>query len=203
MAKTKKDWTGNVQSVFKTLGSSTHTDQEREVNDFYATDPIAATLLIQNYKLNNSLWECSAGEGHLSKVFEDNGYSVKSTDLIDRGYGQTGIDFLTQTGKFDGDIVTNPPYSLANQFVYKALELVNEGNNVCMFLKVLFLEGKARKKLFEEYPPKLILISSSRITCAKNADFDGMKRSGGSAVAYAWYCWEKGYKGDTIVKWIN
>ena len=203
MAKTKKDWTGNIQSVFKTLGASTHTDQERETNDFYATDPIAATLLIQNFNLNKNIWECSAGEGHLSKVFESNGYNVKSTDLIDRGYGETGIDFLAQTGKYDGDIVTNPPYSIATQFVYKALDLVNDGNHVCMFLKVLFLEGKARKKLFEEYPPKLILVSSSRITCAKNADFGGMKSSGGSAVAYAWYCWEKGYKGDTIIKWIN
>jgi len=56
MAKTKKDWTGNIQSVFKTLGASTHTEEERETNDFYATDPIAATLLIQNYKLNNNIW---------------------------------------------------------------------------------------------------------------------------------------------------
>jgi len=30
-----------------------------------------------------------------------------------------------------------------------------------------------------------------------------MKAGGGSAVAYAWFIWEKGYKGDTIVKWIN
>jgi hypothetical protein len=87
--------------------------------------------------------------------------------------------------------------------VYKALSLVNDGNNVCMFLKVLFLEGKARKKLFAEFPPKVVMISSSRITCAKNADFDEMRKNGGSAIAYAWYCWEKGYKGDTIVKWIN
>ena len=130
MAKTKKDWTGNIQSVFKTLGASTHTEEEREGHDFYATDPIAATLLIQNYQLNNNIWEASCGQGHLSKVFEDSGFNVKSTDLIDRGYGETGIDFLAQTGKFDGDIVTNPPYSLANQFVYKALDLVNDGSNV-------------------------------------------------------------------------
>lgn len=24
-----------------------------------------------------------------------------------------------------------------------------------------------------------------------------------SAVCYAWYVWEKGYKGDTIVRWID
>ena len=30
-----------------------------------------------------------------------------------------------------------------------------------------------------------------------------MKKSGGSAVAYAWYEWQKGYRGDTIIKWVN
>lgn len=39
--------------------------------------------------------------------------------------------------------------------------------------------------------------------CAKNANFEEMKQGGGSAVAYAWYVWEKGYNGDTIIKWIN
>lgn len=72
-----------------------------------------------------------------------------------------------------------------------------------MFLKVQFLEGKERKKLFLNYPPKYIYVSSSRILCAKNAEFERMKQGGGSAVAYAWYVWEKGYKGNTILKWIN
>ena len=40
------DWTGNKNSVFKTLGSSHHTDKEREHHDYYATDPIAAELLL-------------------------------------------------------------------------------------------------------------------------------------------------------------
>ena len=53
-----------------------------------------------------------------------------------------------------------------------------------MFLKVQFLEGKARRKLFEKYPPKCVYVSSSRILCAKNAMFDE-KRADGSAVAYA------------------
>ena len=72
-----------------------------------------------------------------------------------------------------------------------------------MFLKVQFLEGKRRKQLFKVFPPKVIYVSSSRILCAKNGEFGRMINGGGSAVAYAWYVWEKGYNGDTIVKWIN
>jgi len=39
--------------------------------------------------------------------------------------------------------------------------------------------------------------------CAKNGEFEKMIAAGGSAVAYAWFVWEKDYKGDTVVKWIN
>ena len=72
-----------------------------------------------------------------------------------------------------------------------------------MFLKVTFLEGKRRKDLFRQHPPKTIYVSSSRINCAKNGKFEDLRETGGSAVAYAWYVWQKGYKGATIIKWIN
>lgn len=72
-----------------------------------------------------------------------------------------------------------------------------------MFLKLQFLEGKERKKLFTEYPPKIIYVSSGRLLCAKNREFEKLKAGGGSAVAYAWYVWVKGYQGETTIKWIN
>ena len=103
-------------------------------------------------------------------------------------------------GYNNGDIVTKPPYKYAQQFVEHALSKVDVGRKVCMFLKVLFLEGKARKELFNKYPPKTIYISSSRINCAKNGDFDTYTSS---AIAYAWFIWEKGYCGETIIKWTN
>ena len=198
-----KDWTGNKSSIYKTLGASNHTDKIRETNDYYATDPVAAEWLCKLENLSEAIWECAAGEGHLSEVFIEKGHTVLSTDLIDRGYGTGGVDFLECNNIFDGDIVTNPPYKYAKEFVYKALELVPDGRKVCMFLKLQFMEGKARKLLFEKYPPKTIYVSSSRLLCAKNADFNGMRAGGGSAVAYAWYVWEKGFNGDTIVKWFN
>lgn len=110
------------------------------------------------------------------------------------------MDFLSSNEKFDGDIITNPPYKYASQFVERAIESIPEGNKVAMLLRVLFLEGKARRLLFEKYPPKVVYIASGRIGCALGGDFEKAK---GSAQAYAWFIWEKGYKGDTIVKWFN
>lgn len=198
-----KDWVGNSNSIYKTLGASNHTDKERQSEDFYATEPKAAELLLKLEDFNENIWECACGEGDLSKVFEEAGHKVLSTDLVDRGYGQGGVDFLQCTEIFDGDIITNPPYKYAKEFVEKALELVPDGNKVAMFLKLQFLEGKARKALFEKYPPKTIYVASGRLLCAKNGDFEGMKAGGGSAVAYCWYIWEKSYVGDTVIKWFN
>ena len=198
-----KDWVGNSNSIYKTLGASNHTDKERQSEDFYATEPRAAKLLLELEDFNENIWECACGEGDLSKVFEEAGHKVLSTDLIDRGYGAGNVDFLECTEMFDGDIITNPPYKYAKEFVEKAMELVPDGHKVAMFLKLQFLEGKARRELFEKYPPKTIYVASGRLLCAKNGDFEGMKAGGGSAVAYCWYIWQKNYQGDTVIKWFN
>lgn len=198
-----KDWSGNFNSTFKTLGASNHTSNEREPNDYYATEPKAAELLCDLVHLSTNIWECACGGGHLANVFVQKGFNVTASDLIDRGYGDDGVDFLKCTKVFDGDIVTNPPYKYAQQFVEKALSLVPDGHLVAMFLKLTFLEGKKRGLFFKEHPPKFVYVSRSRILCAKNAKFQEMLDGGGSAVAYAWYIWEKGFTGETTIKWFN
>ena len=201
MININKDWTGNYNSIFKTLGASSHTKEKRQSEDYYATEPKAAELLLELEDFNHIIWECACGEGHLSKVFEKAGHKVWSTDLVDRGYGKQ-LDFLKTIGIFNLDIITNP-YKYAYEFVEHALDIVEDGCKVAMFLKLQFLEGKKRKELFKKYPPKTIYVSSSRLLCAKNGEFEKMRQSGGSAVAYAWFVWEKGYKGDTKIRWFN
>lgn len=195
-----KDWTGNSKSTFTTLGASSHSLEDREENDFYATDPLAMELLLEKETFNKNIWECAVGNGMLSNVLKSHGYNVKETDLYDRGCGESGVDFLTQTEMFGGDIITNPPFKYNLLFVKKALELIPQGNRVAMFLRIQFLEGKERGKFFKHSPPKIVYVASGRLSCAKNSDFEKYKSS---ATAYAWFIWEKGYKGDTIIKWIN
>ena len=189
------------KSIVSCLAASNHTALERAKNDFYATDPKAMELLLEQEKFSQNVWEPACGAGHLSEVLKEHGYTVKSTDLIDRGYGVGNVDFLNSNEHFDGDIITNPPYKEALGFVSKSLDSIPTGHKVAMFLKLLFLEGKNRKKFFQEDPPKVIYVSSSRLNCARNGDFESFPYN--SAVCYAWFVWEKGYKGNPIVKWIN
>lgn len=151
-------------------------------------------------RFNPRIWECACGEGHISEVLKKHGYSVCSSDLIDRGYGDVK-DFFSFNAQLreDIDIITNPPYRYAKEFVEHALEVVQEGCKVAMFLKIQFLEGRARKALFDKYPPKKVYVFSSRVNCAKNGEFEKYKSS---AVCYAWFVWVKGFKGSPTIDWL-
>lgn len=205
-----KDWTGNKTTTYAQLGASNHSDQERAENDFYATDPNSLNIFLQalerdNIELHKNIWECACGQGHLSEVLKENGYNVLSTDLIGRGYGEVNADtdflhgkYYTHT-KYNGDILTNPPYRYAKEFVETALNKVECGYYVIMFLKIQFLEGKDRRKLFDKYPPKYVYVNSARQLCYLNGD---MSNKISSATCYCWFIWEKGFEGEPIIRWI-
>lgn len=196
------DWTGNSKTAYSIIGASNHSEGERAEYDYYATDPVAVEYLLQEETFSDIIWECACGGGHIAAVLERNGYEVYTSDVVDRGYPDTEIvDFLKVDGIHNNkDIVTNPPYKYAKEFVEKALNISGTGTKIAMFLKLTFLEGKARRELFEKYPPSRIYVFSSRMKCAKNGDFENTPSS---AVAYAWFVWEKGFEGDPVIKWIN
>ena len=201
-----KDWIGNYKSIFTTLGASNHTEKDRETNDYYATDPIAIDGLKSVWDIPHTVWECACGQGHLSKRLIELGHNVYSSDLIDREYGTGNLDFLQQNELPDNCkcILTNPPYNKATEFVLHSLNLLPEHGYCVMLLKTTFLEGKKRyNELFSKNPPKYIFQFVGRIICAKNGDFEKMIKGGGGAQSYAWFVWEKGFQGDTIIRWIK
>ena len=194
-----KDWTGNSKATFTTLGASNHSDYERAEHDFYATSPKAIDELFKVIDKPTEVRECACGAGHLSKRMRELGVKVYSSDLIDRGYGTPGIDFLAMRNLVAPVIITNPLYRYAKEFVLHALELGAE--QVCMFLKLTFLEGVGRQELFQEYPPHTVAVFTRRIQVARNGDPEMFKKS--SAACYAWFIWEKGYTGKPEIVWIN
>lgn len=184
------------------LGVNPNTERQKE--DFYATEPSALILFIERLKLDNieinkNVWECACGKRHLGNVLLDYGHEVKFTDIIKRIDGVCEEDFLLQSELFNGDILTNPPFNLAEKFVEKGMELLKEGNRLFLFLKIQFLEGQKRKELFKKYPPKYVYCYSARQKCARDGEFE---KYTATTQFYAWYIWEKGFSGETIIRWI-
>ena len=219
-------WNGNRAAVFVCNGATGHAQENRAEYDYYATDSVAAEWLLKIEPDIKNVWECFCGEGNLAEPYRKAGKLRAVSDLIDRGYYPEGImtsygkDFLKMTKVWKGDIISNPPYAEAKVWVQHCLDLIQEGHYLALFMKLTFLEGKERKKFFQDNPPIRVWVSSSRIPCAKNNKFETEKKDKNgniiydkngspvmtkvsSAACYCWFVWQKGYKGDTTVKWFN
>lgn len=188
-----------MPNCLKILGVSE--TAEREKNDYYATDPKAMYKLLEHESFNKNIWEPACGEGNLSKVLKEHGHNVYSTDLIDRGYQDELIDFINTDNKWFGDIITNPPFKYTTEFVKKALDSVDEGKKVAMFLKLNYICGVKRyNEIYSKFPPQRIYAFVHRVACSKNNAPDGFK---GGAMDYGWFVWEKGKYAPTELKWIK
>lgn len=197
-----KDWTGNSVAYVTTNGFANNRQTDRAEHDYYATEPRAAELLLQLDNFDD-IWECACGGGHMAEVFRKEGLLMQATDKYEQGYeynGEGQIDFLEYDGVWHGDIITNPPYKYAGEFIKKAMGILDNGRKLALFLPIRYLSSKSRRAIFEEYPPYKVWVSSSRLACAMRGDFENMK---GSAVDYAWFIWHKGYKGETKLGWFN
>ena len=178
-------------------------NKQREAHDFYATHPSCSADLLKVESFNKNVCDPCAGGGHLMQAFEANGYNVIASDLINRGYGIGGVDFLSED--FNSlltvpvDFVINPPYKLLLPFIKKCLELTN--NKVAVLMPLRYLSGKERSQFFKEKPPKVVYVYVNRINMAKNGDFEKYQKTT-NMETYAWVVWEKGYKGATTLKWL-
>tara|TARA_R110000796_G_C14545312_1_gene433337 strand:- start:1635 stop:2174 length:540 start_codon:yes stop_codon:yes gene_type:complete len=163
-------------------------------DDYYATPFVATDALLSVEDFVGSIWEPCCGEGHISRRLEEFGYDVESTDLVNRGYGVSGIDCLMERIVRD-NVVTNPPFKLATQMA-RHFQYVSSGK-VALLLKLTFLEGIERKGLFMDYPPVRIWVFSKRVSLMKNGDVYS-----GGMMALAWFVWEAGLKQEPRVGWL-
>lgn len=179
------------------------TTRVRVENDYYATPQESTQSLLANVSMTGSIWEPACGAGHISEVLKNEypNSTIYSSDLIDRGYGDAGVDFLEYDGAKYDNIITNPPFKLAKEFIMKALEYSN--SKVIMFAKIQLLEGISRKDMFLNTPLKFVYVFSSRQNPLRNGspvDENGKKWA--STMCFAWYVWEHGYDGEPIIRWI-
>jgi len=185
----------------------------RVENDFYATNPESTKALLAVEEIIYPALEPACGEGHISKLLkadisnseygDSSDVLVFSTDLIFRGYGQGGIDFL----EFDyferyKTVITNPPFCLFQEFVEKALKIAQK--KVIMFGKLQALEGQKRATFLQTTPLKTVYVFKKRQQLFPNGkDYKELTgRKSANTMAFAWFVWEIGYTGEPVIKWI-
>lgn len=180
------------------------TTRERVKDDYYATPPEATEAILDKEALEGSILEPACGEGHISEIIKEvyPNSEVISTDLVNRGYGQGGVDFLSHDygRKFD-NVITNPPFKYAKEFIKRGIELAND--KVIMFAKIQLLESESRRELFKEYPPKHIYVHTKRVNPWRNGNpLNEQGKPWSNTMCFAWFVWEIGFQGEPIIRWL-
>jgi hypothetical protein len=171
--------------------------KNRHPEDFYPTPPAGTLALLGVEKFRGKIWEPACGDGRMSRVLEESGLSMMSSDLYDRGYGESGVDFLTTRRKV-ANVITNPPFKLAQAFAEHALSLTSK--KVALLCRLAWLEGRKRHVLFTTTPLARVWVFSARMAMLRNGD--AMLAGGGGMIAFAWYVWEHGHQGPPALGWI-
>lgn len=171
--------------------------------DFFPTPAWATRALCERLPTAGYIaWDPACGQGHMIRPLGDYFLAVAGSDVHDYGAGFTVHDFLmpyTPDGiGFSDWIVSNPPFRLADQFVFRALELA--GTGVAMFVRTAFLEGDVRfRRLFARHRPAAIFQFTERVILAKGIVRDPRVKywneakqrwqKPSSATAYCWVVW--------------
>ena len=192
-----KEWKGNSASYRSMLGINKNgTTSEREAADYYTTDPTAVEQFVKHIEMlignisHSVIWEPACGCGNISEVLKKHGYKVSSTDLHDRGYGESGLDFLKTKIAFSDPhfiidtIITNPPYSLANEFILHAMDILPNFGHYFALMNLSYLTGIQRHEtIYGKGYLRAIHIYPHRINCYKN----NINTGHSSPVNYAWF----------------
>lgn len=154
-----------------------NTAYKRAASDFYPTPPEVTAALLDwlGLRKGTRIWEPACGHGHMVRVMEDRGLVVRATDI------QAGTDFLSAelpVEEIDW-IITNPPFSLADQFIARCALY---GLPFALLLKSQYWHAKKRLDLFQKYQPDYILPLTWR------PDFLFGARGGGSPLMDVMWC---------------
>lgn len=139
-----------------------------------------------------------AGNGAIAKVLKQNNYDVFSSDIVERKYKLDNVSDFFRLEEFPDplsswQIVTNPPYNMADKFLLHCLSM--RPSFLAVFLPVRYLEGiKRYKEIYSIYTPSDVIVFARRYGCYKESDAEAGKVNDhgiGSAVAYMWLCFTK------------
>lgn len=146
---------------------------QKPINDELYTPEEAVLPILKYLPKNKIYWECTDfGGSNITKILQQNGYRVVSSHLKD------GINFLTYTPSFEYDIIiTNPPYSLKNEFLERAYSL---NKPFAFLLPITTLEGVKRGAMFDKYGVQLVVLN-------KRINF--MKEKKNVWFNTSWFCW--------------
>lgn len=170
---------------------------ERATADWYVEPRWCVEALLDAEPVEGLCWDPSCGGGNIPKTLIARGIPCLASDIADRGYGETEVDFLTSRREMVDTIISNPPYGIIEDYIRHGLTMAR--HKVILLARLALLEGVKRRSLFLKTPLARVWVASRRISMPPGGT--DIQAKGGS-IAYAWFVWDKTHCGPATVGWL-
>jgi hypothetical protein len=171
----------------------------RDPNDWYVEPPWCSERLFDVEQFLGEVWDPACGGGNIVLSARAKGLTAVGSDLIGRGAG-TVANFFDYENACD-NIVSNPPFGVAERFVKHALGLAHR--TVAMLLPANWVQGDKRSRWLETTPLRRVYFITPRPSMPPGAAIMAGEKPGNGTTDYAWFVWLRGYDGQVEVKWLR
>lgn len=148
----------------------------------------------------NSEYERISGDTYVTPAWVYGAlFDVESfKDAWDCAPVNADFDFLALRESLQGDIATNPPFNLAEEFVRHALTLTKaDKGKVAMLLPMAWDTAKGRRDLFEQAPFK------AKYTLTRRIRWENLEqKKNGPSNNHAWFVWDWKHVGGPFMGWL-
>lgn len=174
----------------------------REVDDWYVEPEWCSLRLFEEEKFVGSVYDPACGRGSIVISALKSGLNAFGSDLVDRGWDSTAtpLDFL-ESVFCRINIVTNPPFGIAEKFVEHALTLTS--CKVAMLLPANWVQGDKRSRWLAATPLRRVWFITPRPSMPPGHVLAGGGKPGNGTTDYAWFVWLRGYDGAPEVRWLR
>ena len=179
---------------------------ERDASDWYVEPAVVSLALFRELPFSSKIWDPACGMGRIAKSAQYCGKHVKMSDIVNRTSDPIEVKDFREFDyrKFDYDIVTNPPFAIAEQFVQHAISMLDVGQKAAFLLPLVWMSGFSTKRdWMPNSPLRYIAPISPRPSMPPGKVILSGTKPGNGTKDFGWFVWEIGFSGQPEIVFLN
>lgn len=175
---------------------------ERQTEDWYVEPEWCSERLFELEMFVGDCWDPACGRGNIVRSAIAAGLSAWGSDIVRRSdYCKVALDFFEHNTHDAANIVSNPPFALAEKFVARALTKAR--TKVAMLLPANWVQGDKRSRWLQSTPLWRVYFITPRPSMPPGHVVAAGGKPGNGTTDYAWFVWLQGYDGAPDVAWLR
>ena len=174
---------------------------KRDEHDWYVEPSWTSKRLFEEEVFHGTIWDPACGGGRIIREAQKAGFDTRATDIVDRSPICQEVDNFLSRLDYAENIVSNPPFGIADDFVKHALFLAV--NKVAMLLPTKWMNSDTRGRWLRTTPLYRVWLLTPRPSMPPGAVVATGAKVGGGTVDFAWFVWLRGYDGEPELHWLH